>query len=573
MLENPRENENYEVEPIRFDSNEQEKKALFEDEDVLEFPLENDDDNEANVEEEVIIEEDDDDNSFLLNSQSLDYDPPLQKLLEIINTYNAFFYDNKAYVIGHTIHFQLLCDFLPLSLQDVYGFLDSPVLLNVQIELFDYSWSTKPTYILIEHPQKKDKYVGNPLVKSLVQDFFSEDYHQRQYYRSKHYLIKESGEADLEKVSQLVADGFHQDRAVNALVLCKNKYNDALQFLKTGELPSNQQPDDLFSDYSNCPLLYFVLELAECFFDLQDHCCICRAPITPGLKPTICDQQMCMFQLSQIGLGCNVVEEIRRDIMAADFIFSIFVSAIGSKYFTPRPPGFNDDELRQIAQTLPTMASLATCVDDSELAARISDRTLELLRWVLLSNRTQMIALEGSLQLSAFNNAYQFLSLISTPEAEAQFRVLKDKYDSQYLFHGSATKNWHSIIRNGLKNASNTDMMAHGAAYGSGIYFAHDSSTSCGYANEDANLYNQSALGKTLKIVALCEIAKVPELQCHGWAHTLKTEEACIVRFILVNGSYQVDVNRNPITQRPKLKDVLNYKAELKKCGTASLPK
>jgi poly [ADP-ribose] polymerase 6/8 len=43
------------------------------------------------------------------------------------------------------------------------------------------------------------------------------------------------------------------------------------------------------------------------------------------------------------------------------------------------------------------------------------------------------------------------------------------------LILGSGIENWHSILRNGLVNASNTKLMTTGAAYGPGIYAASDS--------------------------------------------------------------------------------------------------
>lgn len=50
------------------------------------------------------------------------------------------------------------------------------------------------------------------------------------------------------------------------------------------------------------------------------------------------------------------------------------------------------------------------------------------------------------------------------------------------MFHGSGINNWYSIVRNGLRNLSNTGMMTAGAAYGAGIYSAWDYGTASGYA-------------------------------------------------------------------------------------------
>ena len=54
--------------------------------------------------------------------------------------------------------------------------------------------------------------------------------------------------------------------------------------------------------------------------------------------------------------------------------------------------------------------------------------------------------------------------------------------DKTYLFHGSNYRNWFSIIYNGLKVYSNTDKMANGCAFGSGIYLSNDLNLSCSYS-------------------------------------------------------------------------------------------
>jgi uncharacterized cupin superfamily protein len=69
-------------------------------------------------------------------------------------------------------------------------------------------------------------------------------------------------------------------------------------------------------------------------------------------------------------------------------------------------------------------------------------------------------------------------------------------------------------------------------------------------------------LGRKLKILAICEVANDPSLQDHKWAHTLQNERACIVRFLLVSGTYRVDLIDTPITRVPKLRDVLDLHAD-----------
>ncbi len=70
-----------------------------------------------------------------------------------------------------------------------------------------------------------------------------------------------------------------------------------------------------------------------------------------------------------------------------------------------------------------------------------------------------------------------------------------------YLFHGSPLGNWHSILRNGLKNMSNTAYMSSGAASGSGVYLSDDIRVSYGYGG----------LGSKISCVAVIEILEDPE--------------------------------------------------------------
>jgi hypothetical protein len=57
-------------------------------------------------------------------------------------------------------------------------------------------------------------------------------------------------------------------------------------------------------------------------------------------------------------------------------------------------------------------------------------------------------------------------------EGERYFNNLKKKHGSVFGFHGSSIENWHSILRNGIKNMSGTAGQLNGAAYGNGVYIS-----------------------------------------------------------------------------------------------------
>lgn len=77
---------------------------------------------------------------------------------------------------------------------------------------------------------------------------------------------------------------------------------------------------------------------------------------------------------------------------------------------------------------------------------------------------------------------YKQFEVVHDPNKEAIYNANNPFNTSCYLFHGSRMENWHSIIRNGVKNCSNTSLMTAGAAYGSGVYLSDDLNVNLGYS-------------------------------------------------------------------------------------------
>ncbi|XP_028942700.1 protein mono-ADP-ribosyltransferase PARP6-like, partial [Antrostomus carolinensis] len=77
---------------------------------------------------------------------------------------------------------------------------------------------------------------------------------------------------------------------------------------------------------------------------------------------------------------------------------------------------------------------------------------------IISSNRSHIVKLPLSRQLKFMHTSHQFLLLSSPPAKEARFRTAKKLYGSTFAFHGSHIENWHSILRNGLVNASYTKL-------------------------------------------------------------------------------------------------------------------
>ena len=71
------------------------------------------------------------------------------------------------------------------------------------------------------------------------------------------------------------------------------------------------------------------------------------------------------------------------------------------------------------------------------------------------------------------------------------------------VYHGSHTKNWHSIIEQGLKNMSLTPMMSSGNLFGNGIYFSSKLICARGFA-PFGKTWNKSRIGNRLQCVGIC---------------------------------------------------------------------
>jgi hypothetical protein len=178
----------------------------------------------------------------------------------------------------------------------------------------------------------------------------------------------------------------------------------------------------------------------------------------------------------------------------------------------------------------------------------------------------------------------QFLALMSSLEAEHTFLQLKEKFNSVYMWHGWRLMRWHSIIWTRLRNATGTALQAKGSLLGEGIYPAGCSGVAGGYSLMGNNAYRASALPNRLSIVALCEVARVPneattvvvdglggeDIRVTGFLKdhmgmtgdqvisTYSMEAACVVRCLIAGTQFPVvDALWNPPGKVPTLRDVL----------------
>ncbi|XP_039195422.1 protein mono-ADP-ribosyltransferase PARP6 isoform X7 [Crotalus tigris] len=316
------------------------------------------------------------------------------------------------------------------------------------------------------------------------------------------------------------------------------------------------------------------------------------------VQPAVCTRELCVFSFYTLGVMSGAAEEVATGAEVVDLLVAMCRAALESPrksiIFEPYPSVVDPSDPKTLAfnpkkknyerlqKALDSVMSIREMTQGSYLEIKKQMDKLDplahpLLQWIISSNRSHIVKLPLSRQLKFMHTSHQFLLLSSPPAKEARFRTAKKLYGSTFAFHGSHIENWHSILRNGLVNASYTKLQLHGAAYGKGIYLSPISSISFGYSgmgkgqhrmpskDELVQRYNrmntipqtrsiQSRFlqSRNLNCIALCEVITSKDLQKHGNIWVCPVSDHVCTRFFFVYEDGQVgDANIN--TQDPKI--------------------
>lgn len=196
--------------------------------------------------------------------------------------------------------------------------------------------------------------------------------------------------------------------------------------------------------------------------------------------------------------------------------------------------GINTD-IEKILQAITSSSS------DKELLDKIGEATYGFIKFIISTNK--YISIEP----------YNVMSVLGLE----QFRIkqykmnysrdIEEKFQDKktlYLYHGSPYENWYSIMRSGIKNASdNKKLFLHGAVHGKGIYLSNDINYSMGYTG--------STNGK--HVLAIYEVIDNPAWKKTDNIYVIGDESALIIRYMIILTSCQLPTH---ITKQ--LNDKLN---------------
>ncbi|KAM8861771.1 protein mono-ADP-ribosyltransferase PARP6-like isoform 2-T2 [Synchiropus picturatus] len=322
---------------------------------------------------------------------------------------------------------------------------------------------------------------------------------------------------------------------------------------------------------------------------LSEYCVVCDERHVfqsgPMFKPAVCSRELCVFSHHALGVMSDATDEVATGSEVVDLLVAMcreaLLSSRKSIVFDPYPSVVDPCNPKTLAFS-PKMKSfdrLQKALDTVLMIRRMSQGPYSdlkkqmdmidplaqpLLQWILSSNRSHIVKLPPTRQLEIMHTPHQFLLISSPPAKEARFQAARKLYGSTFAFHGSHIENWHSILRNGLVNASYTKLQLHGAAYGKGIYLSPISSVSFGYSemgkgqhqittrDELLNKYNkinklqQGQLesrflqSRNLNCIALCEVITSKDLQKHGNIWVCPVPDYVCTRFLFVYENGQV---------------------------------
>nr|XP_061812914.1 protein mono-ADP-ribosyltransferase PARP6-like [Nerophis lumbriciformis] len=315
---------------------------------------------------------------------------------------------------------------------------------------------------------------------------------------------------------------------------------------------------------------------------LNEYCVICdeRHVLQNGplLKPAVCTRELCVFSFHAMGTMSGATEEVATGAEVVDLLVTMCRAALQSSRksivfepypsvvdplnpkmlaFSPKRKSYERLEKALDAVLLVRKMTQGSYSEIKKQMDQIDLLAIPLLQWILSSNRSHIVKLPANRHLPFMHTPHQFLLISSPPTKEARFQTARELYGSTFAFHGSHVENWHSILRNGLVNASNTKFQMHGAAYGKGIYLSPVSSISFGYSDmgkgqhhiptkEDLlkkhnrmNIIQQDLPGRflqsrNLNCVALCEVITSKDLKKHGNIWVCPVSDHVCTRFLFV---------------------------------------
>ena len=293
-----------------------------------------------------------------------------------------------------------------------------------------------------------------------------------------------------------------------------------------------------FADHWPCETQFDTLEfLADLYKHVQARipllgafCVVCGcAQEHVGHKLLPCSSEACKIAFNEHGTGADLRDIYSRPVIAdllitmasAECHYITRCERLSRSKFFPLQQMYttqNGWEYLQAFRTIPAVAAMAKESNLQSFLHSIGSPSelprIQLMRSILNGYQGHLMQLQESDKFPMMATEYQFMLCQDSPSKEAAFAQLKEKLGSHFLFHGSPFYNWHSILREGLKDMSRTSLAQY-MHFSQGIYLAENSGRSAGFCGYEDNYYSNgrsipaypnSIFGREPWCIALCEV-------------------------------------------------------------------
>jgi hypothetical protein len=255
-----------------------------------------------------------------------------------------------------------------------------------------------------------------------------------------------------------------------------------------------------------------------------------------------CQLPSCSMIWNNISLEIRI-PEIRSDPFVLDMLLTgVYAAAISTRSeLLPGCPIKSTQAVVAILNCLPPVSALALAPDLNKALKRYhKDAAVELLTWACNHYRGFITTASGICRIPGMpSGTHQFVLANASPELELSFAKQLPRYNPQtrILFHGTSLDRLPSILAQGLKIQSGTNLQRTGAAHGKGIYLAEDPSTSFSYSPA-AISWKSSGLSN-MRLLLGCEVVGNGNSVTPG-IHVIRDERQVMVRyvFLLTSSAY-----------------------------------
>lgn len=266
-----------------------------------------------------------------------------------------------------------------------------------------------------------------------------------------------------------------------------------------------------------------------------------------------CEKDRCNYKFEEMIIGNPVIEKFKDDPDICAFLIESAIDAMTCQrkldIFEPFPQHFmfnpelsfkrgemskltgeDNDKNKNFSLIDHTIKDfkietitehLSMLKEDTELVTLLGKDLYLLIRFILMSCKVGIEKNDDMLDIKG--NGYKVYKIVHPLDKEKEFKELTKATVTQYLFHGSRWCNWYSILRNGLKNCSNSKLMTAGAAYGAGIYLSDNVQLS----------YNYGISGKK-SVIGVFEIIDKDKYFKGPQVFVCDDEKALIQRYLLI---------------------------------------